>query len=360
MEDLYNILDVPRTASADDIKRAYRKKAHQYHPDKKGGNEEKFKQVNAAYQVLGDAKKRSQYDQFGDASFNQQGGGFSGDPFGGFSGANMNFDLGDIFEQFFNGRGNTRTRREKRGDDIALDISTSFIAAAKGEKQDITFRGYAGCDMCSGSGAKPGTPIVNCATCSGRGFVRHNRQTMFGVFAQQEVCATCGGEGKTPKTPCDKCHGQGRIKADRRLTIDIPAGIEDGQTIRISGKGEVPPRGGQAGDLYVTVHVQPHAALRRDGLHLRTVAEISYVDAALGATVSVPSLEGQIDLPIPAGTQPGSEMVLRGKGFPSLRGGQRGDEIVTMKVSIPKKVSRQQRKLLEELRQTKNKRSLFG
>jgi molecular chaperone DnaJ len=356
-EDLYNTLGVSRTASQEDIKKAYRKLAHQYHPDKKGGNEEKFKQVNAAYQVLGDTQKRAQYDQFGEASFNNQGG-FSGDPFAGFNGANINFDLGDIFEQFFGGQGR-RGPRVRVGDDIAIDIRIPFVTSATGGHQEVRLRSYVTCSHCHGNGAEPGTAIKTCDTCQGRGSVTQSRQTMFGAFAQQQTCPTCGGEGKIPSTPCKTCHGQGREKKQREITIDIPAGIEDGQTIRVSGKGEAPVKGGQVGDLYVSIHVEPHPTLTRDGLNVRYQHSISFIDAILGTTITVPTLKGEEEVEVPAGTQPHTQLRLPGQGFPALQRHHKGDEIVTINVSIPKKVSRHERELLEQLKGTKKKKSLF-
>lgn len=363
-EDLYSILGVSRSATADEIKRAYRKLAHQHHPDKKGGNEEKFKQVNAAYQVLGDAKKRAQYDQFGEASFNNGGGGtggFSGNPFGGgFDAAGMQFDFGDIFEQFFGGAGGRGRRREKVGEDIAIDVTIPFTASATGLKRDIHFRSWATCEHCHGNRAEPGTPIKTCSTCHGKGSIEQTRQTMFGVFAQQEICPTCRGEGKIPSQPCTVCKGEGRQKKERHLSVDIPAGINDGQTIRLSGKGEPPAGGGHPGDLYINVHVEPHPALVRDNLDVHYEQQVSFIDAILGTEVTVPTLKGEEKVSVPAGTQPNAKVRLKHQGFPSLGSSHRGDEVITFKVTIPKKVSKHERELLEELKGSKKKRSIFG
>lgn len=352
-EDYYNTLGIARDATQDDIKRAYRKLAHQYHPDKENGNEERFKQVNEAYQVLSNEQKRQQYDQFG-KTFDSAG----GNPFGGF---NVNFEdiggFGDVFETFFGGRARPQVRR---GADVGIDVTISFRESASGASKDVEHRIYQVCEHCSGSGAQPGTPIETCQTCSGQGTVTKTRQTMLGAFSQAVVCDVCQGEGKHPKEMCSVCGGEGRILRDRTLAVEIPAGIADGQQMRIAGKGEAAPRGGVAGDLYVTIHVHPDKHLRRDGSHIRSTMPISFTQAALGTNVQVETLDGEEKLSIPAGTQPGSEFSLRGQGFPDLRTSQRGDHIITITIEVPKKLSRQQRKALEEFDNAKQKRSLFS
>ena len=350
-EDYYTILGVERGATKEDIKRAYRKLAHQHHPDKSGGDEEKFKQVNAAYQVLSDDQKRAQYDQFGQTF---EGGG------PGFDGFNVNYEdlggFGDIFEQFFGGSRQRAGRQVRRGDDVAIDVTISFLESAHGVTKEITTTLYQACQHCRGSGAEPNTPIKECVTCGGAGAVTRQRQTMFGTFAQQTVCSDCRGEGKKAETLCRECGGEGRVRAARTLQIDIPAGIADEQTMRLSGKGEVPPRGGVAGDLYVTVHVTPHEQLVREGNNVRATAKISFVDAALGTRVTVPTLQGSEEITVKPGTQPGTEAVLARQGFTSLRSGQRGDQIVTIQVEVPRKLTRQQKKLLEQFRDTPARR----
>lgn len=355
-QDYYQTLGVERGASADDIKRAYRKMAHQYHPDKVGGDEEKFKQVNEAYQVLSDTAKRRQYDQFGQTF---EGGG--GGPGFGF---NINVDdvsgIGDIFEQFFGGGGQRRPgSRVRRGGDVGMDVTIDFVESARGVTREITSRLYQTCTRCRGNGAEPGTRIVTCATCNGRGSVATSSRTMFGMFAREEICRTCEGVGTTPEKACRQCRGQGREMATRTLDVDIPAGIADGQTIRLTGRGEVPPHGGIAGDLYVTVHVTPHGQLSREGDSVRATVEVAFADAALGTRVTVPTIAGEQPLDIPAGTQPGTELKLPRQGFPSLSGGRAGDEIVTVKIVVPTKLTRQQRSLLEDFRGGKKKRLLF-
>lgn len=354
MADYYQVLGIDRGATKEDIKRAYRRLAHQHHPDKDGGNEEKFKEVNEAYQVLKDDTKRAQYDQFGN-TFEQAGGG--GNPFGGgFQGFNVNFEdlgnLGDVFSDFFGGGARARTRsRVRRGADVQMDVTISFLESAQGVKQDIAPRIYHTCPHCSGNGAEPGTPIKECATCHGSGQTTQSRQTPFGIFTQNSVCPTCHGEGKTPETPCRECRGEGRVMSEQALTVDIPAGIAEGQTIRVTGKGEAPPHSGQPGDLFVTIHVEPHPTLGREGNDVVTEVSIPFAEAALGTEAKVDTLTGSSEtVEIAPGTQPGETIRLPNRGFPSLNSRQQGDEVVTVKVTIPKRLSRKQRELLEELR----------
>lgn len=357
-EDYYNILGVNRSATQDEIKRAYRKLAHKYHPDKAGGDAEQFKKVNAAYQVLSNAEKRSQYDRFGHA-FEQAGSG--GNPFGGFQGFNVNMEdlggFGDVFEQFFGGR--SRRPQARRGRDVEIDVTISFNESAAGVKKDITTRLYQACDRCRGNGAEPDTPIRTCQNCGGSGTVTQARQTMFGVFSTTAPCPDCRGEGKRPEKPCHDCRGEGRQMKDRTLEVNVPAGIRDGQTIQLSGKGEVPPRSGVSGNLYVNIHVHPHRQLTRDGNNVRSAHSISFADAALGTTIKIETLTGEKELNIPAGTQPGAQLRLPREGFPDLDGHGHGDHIATINVEIPRKLSRKQKELLEELRGTKKKRGFF-
>ncbi len=347
------MLGVSHTATQDEIKKAFRKKAHQYHPDKSGGDEEAFKRVNEAYQVLSDEQKRSQYDQFG-RTFERSG----GDPFGGFQGFEVNFE--DIFSNFFgHASGGPRQRRGRRGNDVQVDVTISFAQSARGVKQELRHTLYQTCERCRGNGAEPGTPIETCRTCQGNGVVTSSRQTPFGTFAQQTICPTCQGEGKTISRPCRECGGEGRTRQVRTLEVTIPAGIADGQVIRISGKGEAPPRGGVAGDLFVAIHVNPDKQLSRDGNDVRSEVKISFPDAALGSEIQVRTLAGERSLHIPAGTQPGAELRFEGLGFPSLNGSGTGDHIVTIQVEVPKKLSRQQKQLLEEFKKTKKKSGWF-
>ncbi len=361
-DDYYEILGVPRTATQEEIKKAYRKLAHKHHPDKKGGDEEAFKKVSNAYETLSDTQKRAQYDQFGSSFTGGNGGG--GDPFGGFSqgGFTINMDdlggVGDIFESFFGG-GRTRGRSRSRGSDVETDIEISFRESATGVERTLKHRIFTTCSKCKGNGAEPGTPIVTCKTCSGQGSVARTHQTPFGAFSQRTTCPTCQGEGKTAETLCSVCNGEGREKKDRTLTVSIPAGIADGQSIRLSGKGEAPLKGGEAGDLYVRVHVKADKVLARDGDNVRSTVHISFADAALGIKLEVTTLAGKETLTIPAGTQPGMNFKLAGEGFPSLQTSRTGDHIVTVQIEIPKKLSRKQKELLEEFRGVPKKGTFF-
>lgn len=355
MEDYYQVLGVNRDASAPEIKRAYRRLAHQHHPDKTGGDEEKFKRINEAYEVLSDAGKRSQYDQFGRTFDDAAGGGGFG-PFG--TRVNVNFDdlgdFGSIFDQFF-GDSPRRRARSRRGEDINVDTAISFIESARGIKQKLTHRIYQTCARCHGNQAEPGTPIENCSDCQGTGVVSATRRTMFGVFTQNTTCSACQGQGKQVKTPCTECRGSGRALSDRALVVNIPAGIADGQTIHIAGQGAAGP-GGPPGDLYVTVHVKPHPTLQRAGDNIRSRLTISFIDAALGTTVSVETLDGQKELTIPAGTQPDTEFTLRHLGLPRLNSSGQGDHLITVNIVIPKRLTRRQRKLLTEFHKTKRRK----
>lgn len=369
-QDYYDILGVARTATTDEIKRAFRKKAHQHHPDREGGNEEEFKKINEAYQVLSNDTKRAQYDRFGHA-FD----GTGSNPFEGFQGFNINMEdlggLGDIFSEFFAGgpfaERTSRTRtRVRRGADIALDLTMSFAESATGARRTVAPRIHRTCPHCHGNAAEPGTPIEACATCQGTGFVTSSHRTPFGIFTQRTACRTCAGEGKVPRQPCRECRGEGRTLQAQEVEVVIPAGIADGQTIRLTGQGEAPPRGGQPGDLRITIHVTPDKNLTRDGQHVRSTVTIPFTDAALGSTVSIRTLAGEQELVIPPGTQPGAEIRLKGLGFPTAASSPgtsipdaSGDHIVTVTVEIPKRLSRQQRQLLEQFKTAKKKGLLF-
>lgn len=351
-EDYYTILGVERSATAEDIKRAYRKLAHQHHPDKAGGDEERFKKINEAYQILGDDQKRTQYDSFGST-------GSSGNPFEsaqGFGGFN---DFSDIFNDFFGGGRPSQRTRTRPGDDVALDMTFDFAAPAQAQEREVRYRVHQTCERCHGNRAEPGTPITDCSTCRGQGVVTVTRQTMLGVFSQSVVCPTCHGEGKKISTVCSQCGGSGRQLLTRTLAITIPAGIADGQTIRITGKGEAPEGGGGSpGDLYVTVHIKPEKGLKREGDDVVSEATIPFVDAALGTTVPVKTIYGKEFVSVPAGTQPGTAIKISSKGFPHLGRAGTGNHTVTVHVEIPKKLSRQQRELLQQFK-TPKKKGLF-
>ncbi len=365
-KDLYQILGVDRSASADEIKRAYRKLAHQYHPDKGGGNEEKFKEINEAYQVLGDEQKRKSYDQYGSA-FTGAGpggaggfGGFSGqgfNPFEGFSaqggsaygwGNGVEFDLGDIFSDLFGGGGRKQTRRSK-GVDLELPVTISFEDSMRGVTKTVTIDKTDRCKECQGTGAKPGSKVVTCNRCHGQGQVIGQKRTIFGVVQSATTCDVCEGDGKTPEQPCGECGGSGMKKREKTLEIKIPAGIDNGQRIRIQGEGEVGYRGSQHGDLYVVVKVQPSKEFRRDGDNLYKDLPVSFVQATLGTRLEVALVDGKIEVKVPAGTQPGTVMKVGGKGAPVVNSGRKGDLYLTVRVVVPNKLSKKEKELVMEL-----------
>lgn len=361
-KDYYKILDVDKGASQDEIKKAFRKKAHQYHPDKQSGDAEKFKEINEAYQILGNAEKRAQYDRFGDSAFQGQGFGGTGmnwEDFvrqaqqgrGGMGGVEFDMgDLGDIFGDIFGFGGGRRTRRANRGADIQTEIELDFKDAVFGTHKDVKLYKTVACSQCKGNKAEPGTPIETCQTCNGSGVVTSVQRTILGAFQSRSACPDCAGEGKKPKTPCKKCAGSGLEKDTVELRIDIPAGIEHGQTIKLAGQGEASTAGNN-GDLYVSVRVKKDSRFQRDGMEIRSEATLSIAQAALGDSIDIETVDGEVSLKIPPGTQPEQVFTLRGKGAPGLHGRGRGDHLVTVHVAIPKKLSRKERKLFEELRE---------
>jgi len=355
MKDYYKILGVEKSASENDIKQAFRRLAHQHHPDKNGGNADKFKEINEAYQVLGNKEKRSQYDQFG-STFEQAGGGFGGfgggNPFQGFDfsqargfgGDFGDFDMGDLFGSFFGGSGGRRSR-QRRGQDIQVDIEVSLKDIVHGVTRTLNLRKKNACDKCDGTGAKNSTSFKECQTCQGRGFVT---ATILGQFQTQTTCPECTGTGKIIKDKCSHCHGGGTTDEDVSLRVDIPSGIEEGQSIRISGQGNG-IRGGKPGDLFVRVHITDSAGFTRDGDDLVTEYDIPFTLAALGGEIPVKTIDGQVSLKIPAGTPSGKKFMLRNKGIGHLRSNGRGNQIVIVNVEVPKKLSKKQKKILEEL-----------
>lgn len=361
--NFYDILGVSKTANQDEIKKAFRKKAHKLHPDKDGGDEAKFKELNEAYQVLSNKEKRQQYDQFGSTyeDMRRNGGGApgGGNPFGGFggqqgqqAGAQYDFgDIGDIFSEFFGGGGRARRGGPARGRDIEIEMAIDFNEAVFGVQKDLGIDLNDTCETCSGSGAEPGTPIETCATCKGAGEVQQIRNSMLGQIRTSAVCPECKGEGKTSKTKCANCSGNGTEFMRKELKVDIPGGIQDGQTIRLTGQGEAGKHGGPKGDIYIRVSVRPSKVFEREGNNIHSRVEITFAQAALGDEVSVKTVDGEGALKIPSGTQSGSRIKIRGKGASVLNGSGRGDHIVTVQVKIPKKLSRKQRKLLEDLRE---------
>jgi molecular chaperone DnaJ len=340
--DFYAVLGVERTATDAEIKRAYRKLAQQWHPDVNGdpSAHDRFTEINEAYQILSDPERRGRYDMFGRAGVGGAGApGF--DTFGGFS---------DIFDAFFGGgaaaAGGARRGRPLPGADLRYDLRITFEEAVKGTEKDIEFPVLLRCETCLGSGAGPGTEATTCPQCNGRGEVRSIRQTMLGQMVNVSACPRCGGEGRIVETPCETCHGEGRTERKRTLRVTIPPGIDEGHQIRLSNEGEVGPRGGAAGSLYVAVHVLPHPALKRDGTELYYEAHVSIAQAALGTRITIPTVDGDEEVEIKPGTQPATEIRLRGKGVPHLRRGGRGDLHVLVDVVVPTRLSKRGRELL--------------
>jgi molecular chaperone DnaJ len=348
---LYDTLGVKKGASAGEIKKAYRKLAAQYHPDKNPGDaaaEEKFKEVQNAYDTLSDAEKRKQYDSFGTTNGRP---GFDPRDFNFGSGGNFTIndlgDLGDLFGGMFN-RGGTRARRPQpeRGADIEVPLSLSFEDSLKGLDTKIPVEVTTACRECGGSGAEPGTTPVICPECHGRGVVSESQ----GLFALSQPCPRCRGNGTVIEQPCKKCHGTGRERRTKRYTVKIPAGVKNGTRIRLKGKGELGEGGGPAGDLYVVTHVEPSKRFHRRGNDLVIDVPVKYTEAALGATVEVPTpYGGRVSLKVPAGTQDGRQLRIRGQGAPKLSGGGKGDLIARLGVAVPKKLSKKEREALEEL-----------
>ena len=346
-QDYYAILGVSRTAGDDEIKKAYRKMAMKYHPDRNPGDaaaEEKFKEVQKAYEILSDAQKRAAYDQYGHAAFEQ--GGFGAGGFGGFGGA-QGFDFSDIFSQMFGGAAGGGRQQNHQGADLQYNIEITLEEAATGVRKQITIPTYEECGTCHGSGAKAGTKATTCRTCHGSGVV-HVRQAIFQI---QQTCPACGGSGKEIKDPCPQCHGEGRVKAAKTVDVNIPAGIDDGQRIRLSGEGEPGIHGAPPGDLYIHVSVKAHKIFQRDPevpTDLHCELPISITTAALGGEVEVPTLDGKVKLSIPAGTQNGKRMRVKGKGVKSVRSSLVGDLYCHIVVETPVNLTERQKELLAE------------
>lgn len=358
-KDYYNILGVGKGASQDEIKKAFRKKAHVYHPDKKGGDEAKFKEVNEAYQVLGNEKKRAQYDQFG-STFEQaqQGGGFHGfEGFRDFSnyseGFNINMDdlgdmfggIGDIFG-FGGGRGRAR---QNRGSDLQVALEIEFSEAVFGAEKEIRINKTVQCDRCKGQGAEPGAKIETCKTCGGRGKTTRVQRTILGNMQVQMTCHDCSGEGKKYDKKCSKCSGRGVAREAVNLKIKIPAGIDNGGAIRLTGQGEAGEKGGQAGDLYLQIKVKKDARFSREGDDIYSKIYLTFTQAAIGDKIEVETVDGPVKLKIPEGTQSGTRFRLRGRGANSVRGRGRGDHYVSVQVKTPQGLNRKQKEVLREL-----------
>ena len=354
--DYYEVLGVSKTATQDELKKAYRKLARKYHPDLNKDNEEaaeKFKECNEAYSVLSDDQKRAQYDQFGHAAFENGGmgggGGFGGaGGFGGFGGSGME----DIFDMFFGGQGGRGGSRAKsgpqRGADLRFDLEITFEEAAFGLEKEINLYRDETCDHCHGEGAEPGSKVESCPECNGTGYVRFTQNTMFGQMVNERPCSRCKGEGKIISEPCKECRGKGTVKRNKKLKVKIPAGVDNGSRLRVSGEGEAGAKGGPNGDLYVYLYVKPHKFFERDGTTVLCEVPINIVQATLGADIKVPTLDGQVTMKVPEGTQPGKVMRIKGKGIPNLRGGSRGDQLVRIKVVVPTKLSDKQKDALRK------------
>ena len=350
-KDYYEILGVSKSASADELKKAYRKMAMKYHPDKNKGDksaEEKFKEISHAYDILSDEQKKAAYDRYGHDAFTQGGnaGGGAGAGAGGFD---FSSGFADIFEDLFSGgRGNSRQQQQQqnsRGADLRYNLSVSLEESFKGKSETVKITTAAACETCNGSGAANGSKPITCSTCGGAGRVRVSQ----GFFVTERTCTSCGGMGKTIKDPCRNCAGSGRVRKEKTLSVNIPAGVEDGTRIRVSGEGEVGVRGGGSGDLYIFVSVKNHELFARDGADIHCNIPIRMTTAALGGSIEVPTIDGsRVKITIPEGTQHGHQMRLRGKGMSIIHSGSRGDMYIHTLVETPVKLSKKQRELLKE------------
>ncbi len=352
--DYYEVLGVNKSASADEIKTAFRRLAIEHHPDR-GGDEEKFKELNEAYEVLKDPEKRKRYDQFGHAGVGGNSGGFGGfEGFNGTQGQNINFDfgdlgLGDIFNSFFGGGAPHQGSKTRKGRDLETSVEITFEQAVFGTEVPITLNLEDTCEHCKGTTAEPGYGLKTCPTCDGKGQIINVTQTIFGRIQQASICPKCSGTGKIPEKVCTVCHGKGTLLKKQELNLKIPAGIEDGTTIRLREHGEAIANGPK-GDLYVNVRVKAHKKFTREGDLILSTEHVSMVDAALGAEIDVETVDGSVRMKIPAGTQSGSDFKLSGHGVPKFRGSGRGAHIVTILVDTPTKLNKNQERLLEEFK----------
>lgn len=363
MKDYYQTLGVSRDASSEEIKKAYRKLAHKYHPDK-GGDEKKFKEINEAYQVLSDKTKRAQYDKFGRVFEGGPGaGGFSGgfdfrsrQQGGAGEGIGFDFgdigDIGDIFEEVFGFGGKEEKRKDlRRGRDIRIDVELSLEDVVSGKEKEIGLYKYIVCSRCHGTGGEPGTKVKECFSCRGTGQVQQIKRTIFGSFTRSVTCPECGGEGYIPEKPCNVCKGEGRIKGMENIKIFIPAGVDTNQIIRVKGKGNAGRRGGKPGDLYIRIFVKPHSTFKRKGDDLYIKVPISFSQAVLGDEIEVQTLEGKkILLKIPSGTESGKILRISGKGIPHFSGFGKGDLYIELEIKTPRRLTKKQKELLKELR----------
>ena len=364
-KDYYHVLGVSKSASQDDVKAAFRKLAHQYHPDKPTGNEAKFKEINEAYQIVGDPEKRRKYDQFGSAAFEGNAGfsgghGFNGAgfDFSGFQGAGFE-DLGDMFGDMFGfggGRSSGSRKRKPKGSDVQIDLDLSFRDSVFGADKEVTLSKFDACERCGGLGAEPGTKMNDCSDCGGKGVKVVSQRTILGTFQTKVACPSCEGEGKIPEKRCTTCHGDGVTRGKKTLAIHVPAGVETGNVLRVRGGGEA-VRGGTAGDLFVRLHVKNDTRFSREGSTIYSTLRVGFTQAALGASVETETVDGPTTVIIEAGTQGGTEIRVRNKGvvigggsdFAKASSDRRGDHVFVVEVVTPTKLSREQKKLLEEL-----------
>ncbi len=362
-KDFYETLGVKKNASSDDIKKAFRKLAHQYHPDKEGGNETKFKEASEAYGVLSDDKKRQEYDTYGqtfgsggpsaggqNGPFGGQGGGFGGQGFGGFdfsqfTQGGQGFDFGDIFGDIFGGG---QRQQAKRGRDISIDIELSFSESIFGVERKILLTKTSKCSHCKGEGGEPGTEYVTCKTCNGKGKIREVKRTILGSIATERVCESCSGHGTTPKEKCKECRGLGVLKKEEEISLKIPAGIDNGEMIRMTGAGEA-VSGGISGDLYVKIHVKRHATFRKDGQNIIMDFNIKLSDALLGGVHNIFTLDGEIKVSIPENVSFGEILRVKGKGVPVDKK-TRGDLLIKINIELPRKISKEAKKIIEQLK----------
>lgn len=363
-KDYYKILGIEKNASPDEVKKAFKKLALQHHPDRPTGDEKKFKEINEAYQVLNDVEKRKKYDQFG-SDFEQQGGfggGANWEDFmraargqGGGQGGNFNFDFGgmnfgDVFGDLFGFGGGQRGGRQARGNDIQVDLELEFNEAIFGVEKEISLRKQDSCEVCSGSGAEPGSKMEKCGTCQGRGQTVQNQRTFLGTMQTVVTCSTCQGRGEHASKKCKHCGGDGILAKNVKHQIKIPAGIDDGQSLRLTGLGEAAPHGGMKGDLYVVIRIKPRKSFRREGFDVYVQKTISFPQAVVGATIEIDALEGQLKVAVPEGTEHGQLIRLKHQGVPVLnRPSTRGDLYVEIKIAVPRKITKETKKMLEEL-----------
>ncbi len=349
--EFYDRLGVSKDASQDEIKKAYRKMSKKYHPDinKEAGAEQKYKDVQEAYETLSDSQKRAAYDQYGSAGAQGQGG-FGGGGFGGFDGGGFG-GFEDIFSSFFGGGASRNPNAPRQGDDLQYRVNLSFEEAIFGAEKEVSYHREATCHTCDGSGAKPGTSPITCSRCHGSGVISVDTQTPLGMMHRQVTCDVCHGTGQEIKDPCPTCHGTGHEKETHKVSVKIPAGVETGQQIRLQGQGEAGFNGGPYGDLFVILNVLPSKQFERNGATIYYTLNVSFVQAALGATVDIPTVHGQVEMAIPAGTQTGKTFRLKGKGAPKLRGAGQGDQHVTVNIVTPTKLNDRQKEALRAFAQ---------